>query len=343
MQESESGRRVTLADVAELSGVHTATVSRALNPAARLKVAAETVRRVEAAAHALGYVPNVVARGLRKRASMTVGVVIPDLTNPFFPPVVRGIEDYLQVHGYTALLANTDEDDDAEEALVTSLLERRVDGLIMATGRHGDRPVLRRLQASGVRTVMVNRDASPLPFPLVTGDDALGIAAAVAHLHDLGHRDIVHIAGPLDLSTSLVRADAFTAAVRARRGIRGRVIEASALSVMAGSEIAPFLLADSPPTAVVASNDLLAIGVLRALKAQGRSCPEDLAIVGFNDMPFAEDLQPPLTTVHVPGQAMGTAAARLLLDALAGDAPGAGAVVLPTSLIVRGSTGPVRR
>ena len=344
MPQRDSTKRVTLDDVAELTGVHKATVSRALDPATAGQISDETVRRVQEAARQLGYVPNIVARGLRKNASMTIGVVIPDLTNPFFPPIVRGIEDHLQPRGYTALIANTDGDDAIEQSQFTTLLGRRVDGLIVATGRHGDQPVLTRAHAAGVRAVMLNRDAGPLPYPLVTGDDADGITAAVEHLHELGHRDIVHIAGPLDLSTSIVRADAFRGAVDAREGMRGTLVEASGLTVAAGRESMERILAEKPrPTAVVASNDLIALGVLRALRAHGLACPGDVSVVGFNDMLFAEDMQPPLTTVRVPAAEMGAEAARMLLAQLDGQEQDHARVVLPVSLVVRDSTGPAPR
>lgn len=343
MPQRDSTRRVTLDDVAKRAGVHKATVSRALDPATAGLISDETVRRVREAASELGYVPNIVARGLRKNASMTIGVVIPDLTNPFFPPIVRGIEDHLQPRGYTALIANTDGDDAAEAAQFTTLLGRRVDGLIVATGRHGDQPVLERAHEAGVRAVMLNRDAGSLPYPLVTGDDATGITAAVEHLHELGHRDVVHIAGPLDLSTSIVRADAFRTAVAARDGMRGSVVEASALTVSAGRESMEAVLADEAPTAIVASNDLIALGVLRALRAHGLECPGDVSVVGFNDMPFAEDVQPPLTTVHVPTTEMGAEAARMLLAQLDGEQQDHARIVLPVSLVVRDSTGPAPR
>lgn len=338
-------KRTTIDDVARLANVHKATVSRALNAQTQHQVSQETIKKVKRAARQLGYVPNVMARGLRTSLSMTIGVIIPDLTNPFFPPIIRGIENYLQPRGYTALLANTDGHDGIERASVESLLERRVDGLIVATGRHGDQPVLAQAHEAGVRAVMVNRDAGGLPFPLVTGSDSSGVSASVNHLHELGHRDFIHIAGPLNLSTSIVRATAFTAACQALRGVRSRVVEAAALSVEAGQRSMDSVLSESRQraTAVVASNDLIALGVLRSLRAHGLRCPEDLSVVGFNDIIFAEDFSPPLTTVHVPSLDMGTEAARLLLQAIETGVQEPVTVSLPVSLIIRSSTGPAPR
>jgi LacI family transcriptional regulator len=339
---ADVGRRTTIDDVARLAKVHKATVSRALNAQTQHQVNPDTIKKVKRAARQLGYVPNAMARGLRTNLSMTVGVIIPDLTNPFFPPIIRGIENYLQPRGYTALLANTDGHDAIERAAVDSLIERRVDGLIVATGRHGDQPVLARAYDAGVRVVMVNRDAGGLPFPLVAGNDSSGVAASVKHLYDLGHRDFIHIAGPLNLSTSMVRSSAFSEACRMLAGTHSRVVEAGALSVEAGQRTMDDVLAQAGTraTAVVASNDLIALGVLRSLRSHGLDCPREISVVGFNDITFAEDFSPPLTTVRVPSLDMGAEAARLLLTAIETGVQEPVTVSLPVSLIVRSSSGP---
>lgn len=334
-------RRATIDDVALRAGVHKATVSRALNSRTRHQVSVETLARVESAAEQLGYVPNAMARGLRTSSSMTIGVIIPDLTNPFFPPVVRGIENYLQPRGYTALLANTDSSEEIERLALESLLGRRVDGLIIASGsRQGS--ALADAYDAGVLAVMLNRDAGDIPYPLVTGNDATGVMAAVAHLVDLGHRRLLHIAGPEDFSTSETRTEAFRTACAAAKGVTGTVLEAHALSVEAGQQAMDRVLTArrSRPTAIVAGNDLVALGVLRSLRAHGLSCPGDVSVVGFNDIEFAQDTYPPLTTVRVPMQEMGAEAARTLLEAIETKTQEPVTVRLPVSLILRGSTGP---
>jgi LacI family transcriptional regulator len=336
-------KRTTIDDVAKLANVHKATVSRALNALTEHQVSSETAKRVKRAARQLGYVPNVMARGLRTSLSMTIGVIIPDLTNPFFPPIIRGIESFLQPRGYTALLANTDGHDAIEVAAFESLLERRVDGFIFATGRHGDQTVVARAFEANVLAVMLNREAESIPYPLVTGNDASGIAAAVNHLVELGHRDILHIAGPFNLSTSVVRSEAFTTSCDSIRGVRGRVIEAASLSIEAGQRSMDDVLAEKGmrPTAVIGGNDLLALGALRSMKSHGLRCPEDVSVIGFNDMIFAEDFAPPLTTVRVPTFDMGTESARLLLRSIEAGVQEQVRITLPVSLIVRSSTGPV--
>lgn len=337
-------KRVTIDDVAALAGVNKGTVSRALNAHTQNQVNTETVKRVKRAARQLGYVPNAMARGLRMSASMTIGVIIPDLMNPIFPPIVRGIEQFLQPRGYTALLANTDGHESVEQSAFASLLGRRVDGFILATGRLDDQPLLTQAYEDKVLAVMVNREAGTAPYPVVTGNNASGIAAALQHLHELGHRRIVHMAGPMNFSTTRGRAAAFEATAAQMRGVHGQVVEAGALTVEAGQVAMDELLSrsGSRPTAVLAGNDLVALGVIRSLHAHGLSCPQDVSVVGFNDMPFAEDFSPALTTVRMPLREIGVEAAQLLLRGIEAREQDPVTVTLPVSLIVRGSTGPAR-
>lgn len=337
-------RRVTIDDVARLAEVHKATVSRALNAQTRDQVNVETLKRVKKAARQLGYVPNAMARGLRTSKSMTIGVIIPDLMNPIFPPIIRGIEHVLQAQGYTVLIANTDSHDDVEISAFESLLQRRVDGFILATGRLDDQPVVDEAAAADVPVVLVNRGSGIGSCPLVGGDNGRGIELAVAHLVELGHRHIVHAAGPPNFSTTRSRAEAFESAA-SRAGVTHDTIYASALSIEAGVDVAEKLLSDSGAhlTALMAGNDLVALGLIRRLRAAGLHCPQDVSVVGFNDMPFAEDFWPPLTTVHMPLREIGAEAARLLLRGIESGEQDGATLTLPVSLVVRGSTGPAKR
>lgn len=346
MDKTDSGarfdpaRRATIEDVARLAKVHKGTVSRALDERKRHQVAQETIERVERAARQVGYVPNALARGLRTRNSMTIGVVLPDITNPFFPPIVRGIERFVLPRGYTSLLVNTDSDQATERTALMSLIDRRVDGLIVASGQR-DESALSELYAAEVKVVLLNRDAGDIAYPLVSGDDARGVSAAVEHLVALGHRDILHLAGPPNLSTSSKRAAAFTAACVRHAEVRGKVVEAESLTTRAGENAMKEVLeSGESPTAVVAGNDLIALGTLRALRVHDLRCPDDVSVVGFNDMPFAEDFNPPLTTVHVPTEAMGRRAAQLILEAIDSNVIDQQTVTLPVSLVVRSSTAP---
>ncbi|MFI6577932.1 LacI family DNA-binding transcriptional regulator [Nocardiopsis sp. NPDC050513] len=334
--------RPTLRDVADLIGVHPTTVSRALNPKSRSQVGAETVRRVEKAAKELGYRPNPIALSLRTARSGSVGVVIPDLTNPFFPPIVRGVEAALEPRGYDAWIVNTDNDPDRERARIESLRSRRVEGLIIATAQL-DHPLLRELHDEGVRMVLVNRKVSAPAIPCVTPDDAAGIELAVRHLAGLGHTRVAHVAGPGHTSTGRTRARAFRHAVR-DLGLDddpAPVAEAASWTEAAGADALRGLLDRGPlPTAVVAGNDLLAFGCYDVFAERGLSCPGDVSLVGFNNMPFLDKLHPPLTTVGVPHHDLGAEAARMLLDSIEEPAHRPRSLLLPVDLVVRGSTAP---
>jgi LacI family transcriptional regulator len=331
--------RPTLRDVATQAGVHPATASRALNEATRSLVRPATVARVREVAAALGYQVNPIARSLKTSRSETVGVLVPDLTNPLFPPIVRGIEDALADNGYTVLTANTDNDPARTSSNFAAMQARQVDGFIVATALLDD-PLMHEAAARGVPMVLVNRLTEHLDVSAVSADDATGIERTVDHLVELGHRDIAHVAGPLRVSTGAVRRQAFRAAMH-RHGLRDdRIVEAEAYSEAAGRTALHQLLGGDRPTAIVAGNDLLALGCYDALEEAGLSCPEDLSIVGFNDMPFMNRLQPPLTSVRVPQYELGVEAARLLLDRLSGRTMTPRVVLLPVRLVVRGSTAP---
>jgi len=333
---------VTLRDVAEAAGVHTATASRALNPKARQLVNPETVRRVMRAAESLGYQPNPIARGLKTAKSSTVGLVIPDLTNPLFPPIVRGIETVLESAGYSALIVNTDNDPEREQSLIESLRSRQVEGLIVATARL-DHPLLRQLQEQDVKIVLINRRIEGLQMPFVVGDDARGIALAVQHLVELGHTRIAHIAGPRITSTGVERSRAFRHAVRdyGAEEDPALIVECAHWSEADGAASMRELLdRETGCTAVVAGNDLIALGCYDVFAERGISCPEDISVIGFNDMPFLDKMRPPLTTVGVPHHELGAEAARMLLDCIDQPERHPRSLLLPVNLVVRASTAP---
>lgn len=330
----------TLRDVADAAGVHPATASRALNPATRGLVNADTARRVIKVAEGLGYRPNPIARGLKTAKSGTIGLVIPDLTNPLFPPIVRGIEDVLEPAGYSGLIVNTDNDLQREQAQIELLRSRQVEGLIIATALL-EHPLLDRLHSEGVPMVMVNRRPEGLDIPSITPDDASGIELAVAHLAALGHRRIAHLAGPSTTSTGLARLRAFRNAVRDREldSDPSLVVPCDSWTEQAGAGALRALLdSGTELTAVVAGNDLIALGCYDVFAERSISCPGEISVVGFNDMPFLDKLAPPLTTIAIPHHQIGAEAARLLLDAIAEPTRGARSVLLPLTLVVRGST-----
>ncbi|MFI9387936.1 LacI family DNA-binding transcriptional regulator [Kutzneria sp. NPDC052558] len=320
----------TIKDVADRVGVHAGTASRALNPATRGKVSARTVSRVLEAARVLGYSPNSAARSLRTRTSSVAGVIIPDLRNPVFPPIVRGVEDGLREAGYLALLGNTDGDPERARELLAAMRGQRTDGFILATSRRDD------TFSAGMPTVLVNRRADSGSVPSVTADNAAGVQAIVRLLTDLGHTHIGHVAGPQTLSTGWERYRAFVAAADAPAK---RIAFADAFSEDAG-HAATLRLLDAGPdlTAIVAGNDLIALGCYAALASRGLRVPEDVSVTGFNDIPFVDRQRPALTTVRIPHYDIGLEAARLLMARIGDPAAPAKRIVLPVELVSRAST-----
>jgi LacI family transcriptional regulator len=338
-------RTVTLRDVAARAGVHPATASRALNPETRLLVREDTARRVLEAAESLGYHPNPVARSLRTRRSNTVGVLIPDLTNPLFPPIVRALEDRLAAAGYVALIGNTDGDGERERLVFRQMRARHVDGMVLATAHLSD-PLLTEAARAGLPVVLMNRMAQDHSLDSVSVDNEGGMRMAVAHLAAEGHRRIAHIAGPQEVSTGLSRHRGFMSAMEAH-GLEVHpdlVITAKAFSIEEGLRCTRALLERRAGcTAVAAGNDMLAIGCLAALEEVGLNCPGDLSVVGFNDMPFIDRLRPPLTTIRFPHYQLGTEAAQLLLERIGGRGGPVKVLYLAPELVVRGSTAPGRQ
>ena len=340
---AHTNRPATLRDVAVAAGVHPATASRALNPGTRLLVSEETARRVNEAADRLGYRPNPVARSLRTRRSHTIGVLIPDLNNPLFPPMIRGIEDRLATRGYVALIGNTDIDLDKERLVFERMRARHVDGFILATAIAGS-PILAEAAEFNVPVVLMNRTAQDYPFSSVSVDNEQGVRAEVAHLVALGHTRIGHIAGPQGTSTGAARLHSFHAAMAAHHlPVADRqVVYAGAYSIEEGLRCGVELLgAGSDLTAVVAGNDMLAVGCYGAFDELGLRCPDDVSIIGFNDMPFIDRLRPPLSSVRFPHYQLGIEAATLLIERIEGADSPVKMLFLAPELVVRGSTVPL--
>jgi LacI family transcriptional regulator len=336
--------RVTLRDVAAHAGVHPATASRALSEATRHQVNVETAARVVAAAHELGYEPDLTARTLRTGRTATAAVLIPDLTNPLFPPIVRGIEDTLAERDFTALIANTDNDGGRERRVLRAMRARNVDGFILLTAHRNDE-TLATLIRDQIPVVTVNRTASGSDVSSVSPDDNAGISAVVDHLVGLGHTRIATIAGPRTLSTGRSRYKAITAGLR-KHGLglpTGRVVFARAFSEDEGRRCMAELLDSTDATAVVAANDTLAVGCLDTLRDRGLRCPQDVSVTGFNDILFMDKLSTPLTTVRIPHTQMGVEAARILLDQMLGRTDATKHAVLPIQLVVRESTAAPKR
>jgi len=335
--------RVTLRDVARRLDVHPSTVSRVLNPRTRSMVADAMAERVMEAVEDMGYRPNPFAYSLKTNRSFIVGVLIPDITDPLFPPIIQGVERTLAAAGYTVILADTDNDPERQRVNFGIMRERQVDGLIVATARYQD-PVIYEHRGGDIPIILVNRTIDDPDMPCVVNDDAFGIGLIVQHLAALGHRRIAHLAGPQDVSTARARFQTFEAAMReAGLDPDPKLIEfCCSFAEEEGKAAASDLLERGESfTAVVAANDLLAIGCLDALAMFGKRCPEDVSVTGYNDMPFVDKIQPPLTTVRIPHDEMGAMAARVLLKYIEGDMAAARSIAIRPELVVRASTAPL--
>jgi LacI family transcriptional regulator len=333
---------VTLKALARLAGVHPSTVARVLNGDPRQRVSDEVRERIVTLAREYGYQPNRLARALRLKRSHVIGTLIPDIANPFFAVLFRGIEDALAQQDFSVILANTDDEPAREQRGLDMLRGRQVDGLILATARRHD-PAIQALAAEGFPFVLVNRHTELPPANAVVPDDYHGAMAAVEHLASLGHRRIAHIAGPDEISTGHKRRLGYAAALQQHGlAVDPALVVTGSYREAGGYEAMRRLLAlPEPPSAVFAVNDLAAAGALRALHEAGLHVPRDVSLVGFNDLPMVAQTAPRLTTLHVPLHAMGVAAAERLLATLAGQESEPEVVAMPVELVRRESTGPV--
>ena len=333
---------MTITDVARAANVHASTVSRVLNGRAELSLLPETRERVIAAATRLGYRPSALARGLRLRRTFTLGMLVPDITNPVFPSIIKGVEGAAHTRGYHLILCNTDDSFEREASYLRVLREWRVDGILIASSSTAD-STLAELRREKVPFVLLNSASRASDDLAVVPDNRQGVSAALDHLIQLGHRRIGLIAAPQTTVTGQERLLAARAALR-RHHLSiddALVVVADSFSEVSGYHAARRLLLDGEPlTAIFCANDLIALGAIRSAREIGLAVPDDLSVVGFNNIPQSELFDPPLTTVHVPQEEMGVLAAALLIDQLDGRHIERRHVVLETEIVVRGSTAP---
>ena len=330
---------VTLKELAARAQVHPSTVSRVANNDPGLRIAATTRTRIEALLRETEYRPNGVARGLKLRQTLVLAVVIPDITNPFFAALFRGIEDGATPRGYQVLLCNTDGIPDRQRAHLHSLAARRVDGVILASTFLKD-PAVRWLRHQRTPYVLVNRFSEDGADPFVGSDDVIGATLATRHLIGLGHVRIGHLAGQPTVSTGVLRRRGYHAAL-AEAGIAADpdlLVESGFVEEGGAQAMDRLLSLSKPPTAIFAVTDMTAVGAYGAARRRGLRIPEDLAIVGYNDIPLAGRLIPGLTTVHVPIHEFGSVAARMLLEQIETGVLTPRRVVFAPQLVVRGSS-----
>ena len=326
--------------MAESIGVHSSTVSRVMNPETRHLISHDVVEQVLKAARQRNFSPNRIAATLRTKRSRIIGVVLPDIANPVFPPILRGVEDELAKKGFIPLIANAEGGKERQRFVIDQMAGRQVDGLILATSGRKD-PILEHCLEEGIPLVVVNRSEDSGRASCVVSDNQLAMLLAVTHLVKLGHTCIAHVAGPNDLSTGYERRLGFLDAIR-EQGLKKTpcpVVESKAYSREEGRAACDTLLERHPgTTAIVAANDLLALGCYDAIRARGLRCPQDVSVVGHNDMPLIDSVAPSMTTVHIPLYEMGVRAATLMLEKLEGSSTAQVNIVLRPELVVREST-----
>lgn len=324
------GRRATIADVAKEAGVSRATVSRVLN--GRDTVDPVLAGRVRQVSRRLRYHPSAIAQGLARGASHTIGVVVPDLANPFFPEVVKALTVAAGKDGFSVVVADSDEDPEAELRLIQDV-SRRVDGLVLCSPRAGTSD-LRGVVRKGLPTVCTNRPAEPPLTASVLIDSGRGMQAVLEHLTGLGHRRVAYLAGPPSSSSNADRLGAL------KQTLPGVVVVPTGSKSREGYA-ATGAAVDAGATAIVCFNDLVAFGALARLRALGIAVPGEVSVVGFDDIPAADFVHPTLTTVRLPKSELGRRSWEVLRDQL-GDPTARASVRLDPTLIVRESTGAAR-
>ncbi len=327
----------TLHDVAKRAGVSPMTVSRVVNGSTAVSPGLRS--RVEQALAETGYMPNTLARSLRAQRTDTIALLIPDMTNPFFTTLAHGVEAAAREAGLTMILANSDEREDEEQRLTQMLLQRQVDGVLVAPAGTGTE-VIRLCREHGVPVVAVDRRPLEGGADIVRADSEAGALDLGRLLVGLGHRDMGVLSGPASVPTAVDRVAGFRRALVEEAGLLEPTVLYGAFSIESGSEMARQAIAAARrPTALFAANNFIAIGTLHALDALGLRVPEDVAVVGLDDLPDAMVTFPFLTVASQPAFDIGRESVAMFLDRLANPARSPREVVFPTRLVVRRSSG----
>lgn len=340
----------TMKDIAKIAGVSLGTVSHVLNGTAGVR---EPVRRrVLEAVRSTSYQPSQLARGLRRVQTNVIGMIIPDITNPFFPAVVRGAEDQAFSNGYRLILCNTDNDHSKELAHLNELRTYLPAGLIVIPSNFSDLTVqAESYRAVGTGVVCIDRLPKDWDGDTVTADNHKGAYKATRHLIEMGHKHLAAITGPLHLTNAQERLNGFRQAIReAKLQLAPEYVQEATFDKQGGASKAALLLRLIPrPTAIFAGNDMIALGVLAGIRDAGLRCPEDVSVIGFDDLELAELTNPALSSVSQSGYQLGSTAASIVLERIKGYTGPAKHIVHETSLKLRDSVAspasaiPVRR
>jgi len=341
--KEKSMAAVSVRDVAQRAGVSVGTVSNVMNRPD--KVSPSTIESVQRAIVELGFVRNDAARQLRAGRSRAVGLVILDVGNPFFAELARGAEDQAARAGYSIILGNSDEKADRESRYLDLFEEQRMHGVLISpfgevTGR------LRRLRERGIPAVLVDRTSPDSSFSSVSVDDIAGGRLAVDHLISTGRRRIAFVGGPMEIRQVTDRLEGSRRAASAHPDVSLEVLETAALSVVEGHDVAAAILKRPPqerPDAIFAANDLIAVGLLQALYMQGSVLvPDEIALIGYDDISFAQASVVPLSSIRQPSNLIGATAVYILLEEAADPDRAAVQIVFQPELVIRASTGPTR-
>jgi DNA-binding LacI/PurR family transcriptional regulator len=335
-RKSNGQKRATVKDVSQTAGVSTATVSRVL--AGSDEVSEDARQRVMDAAKSLNYQPNRNARNLRKSTASKIGVIISDIQNPFFGSVVRGIEKITIKDDYTIILGNSDEDPEREKKLIAMLLEEGVAGIVIVP-TNVDQDNYNLLIGSGTPFVVVDRQLTLPDLDMVLVNGAAGAEKAVDHLVSLGHRKIGYVGGMKHLSVMQEREQGYLAALKKHKLplITEYLRQGNNRQDGGYAAVCELLSLEQPPTAILIANNLMTLGGLQAIHESGMEIPEQVSLVGFDDMDWAPSLRPPLTVVAQPAYEMGETAASILLDRIHNPEQIHQTIVLDTHLIIRAS------
>lgn len=326
----------SIKDVAAEAGVSVATVSRVLN--SHPSVSPDARARVLAAVDTLGYRPNAVARSLRTDQTRTLGLIISDVLNPYFTALARSVEEAARALGYSVIIGNADERPELQDHHVRTLLDRRIDGLLVSP-TDGGSPQILDAARGGTPMVFVDRWIPGVDVPVVRADGCPAVRDLVAHLCRLGHRRLAIIAGPAATTTGSERVEAFRDALgRHGLALADAYIGQGDFQADSGRRATErFLALPEPPDAVFAADNLMALGALDAIRAHGLRVPQDIALAAFDDIPWFVHTDPPITAIAQPTGDLGRAAVRALIDVIEGRPPQS--VTLPARLVVRRSCG----
>ncbi|EIV99403.1 LacI family DNA-binding transcriptional regulator [Thermoanaerobacter siderophilus] len=328
---------VTIKDIAKLANVSITTVSRVINNKSE-GVSEETRNRILQLVKELGYQPNAIARGLVTKKTKTIGLIIPDISNPFFPDIARGVEDSAHIYGYNVFLCNTDDNLEKESEYINALKEKYVDGIIFTSSSIPKHEHITDLIKSGIPVVIMDRRIDSEDIYGVFLDNYEGGYIATKYLIDLGHKRIGCITGPLYISNAIERLEGYKRAlVDNEIEVDNRLIFEGDYKINSGIIGAEKLL-EHEVTAIFASNDLMAYGAYKAIRSYGYKIPDDISVVGFDDIQLSQILEPQLTTIRQPAYDMGLTAARMLIKLIEGKKMNKKIANFRPQLIIRQST-----